>query len=118
MNTEKWCLDRNLSALQRGAYQSAKQHVDFLCGELMDMIHKDQWVVLPSHLMLSYPSLRLSPLGVVPQLGQRPQTICGCSFFCVNDETVDMASAESMQFGQALIIKFIIIVSASTPTEN
>jgi hypothetical protein len=69
----------------------------------VDMIHKGQWVLLPAHVVLYDPSLHLSHLGVVPQLGRRPWTICDYSFFCVNDETVDMAPAESMQFGRALL---------------
>jgi hypothetical protein len=71
MKTEPWSLDRKLSTLQRGGgHQSAKEHVDFLCGELVDMIHKGQWVLLPAHMVLSEPNLRLRPLGVVPQLGR------------------------------------------------
>jgi hypothetical protein len=102
MKAEPWSLDRKLSVLQQGGHQSAKQHLDFLCGKFVDMIHKGQWILLPAHMVLSDPNLRLGPLGVVPQLGRRPRTICDYSFFCVNDETIDMAPAESMQFGRAL----------------
>jgi hypothetical protein len=76
-----WSLERKLAALQCGAHQSAKQHVD----EFVDMINKGQWVLLPAHVVMADPNLRLNPLGVVSQLGRRPRTICDYSFFCVND---------------------------------
>jgi hypothetical protein len=94
-----WSLERKLAALQCGANQYANQHVDFLCGEFVDMIHKGQWFLLPAHIVISDPNLHLSPLGVVVQLGCHPRTICDFSFLCVTDETVDMAAADSMQFG-------------------
>jgi hypothetical protein len=98
-----WPLERNMVALQYGAHQSVKQHVDLLCGEFVDMIHKGQWVLFPAHVVMSDPNLRISPLGVVTQLSIRPRTICEYLFFCVNDETVDMAPSESLHFGRALL---------------
>jgi hypothetical protein len=100
---EHWSLGRKLTTLQRGAHQSMKQHVDFLSGEFVGTIHKGQWVLLPTHLMMSDPHFHLSPLGVAPQLGHRPQNTFGYYFLCVNDDAVEMATAESIQFDRALL---------------
>jgi hypothetical protein len=100
---DPWLLEGKLAALQCGAHQSANHHVDFLCGELIDIIHKGQWVLLPAHLTLSDPNLSLNPFGVMPQLGCRPRTICDYSLFCVSDDTVDTSPYESMPFGMAIL---------------
>jgi hypothetical protein len=65
-------------------------------------MRKGQWVLLPADLVLHEPTLRLSPLGVVPQRDRRPCTICDYSFFIVNLETIPLAPSEAMQFGRAL----------------
>jgi hypothetical protein len=98
-----WSLQRKLSALERGSHQSAKQHVDFLCSEFVDVIKKGQWILLPATQVLNNRNLRLSPLGVVPQRERRPRTICDYSFFLVNYDTIELCPAESMQFGRALL---------------
>jgi hypothetical protein len=98
-----WTLQQKLAALARGFHQSAKQHVDFLCGEFVNMIQKGQWILLPSKLLLDNHNLRLSPLGVVPQRDRRPRTICDYSFFLVNDDTIELCPEQSMQFGRALL---------------
>jgi hypothetical protein len=58
--------------------------------------------VLHVRLVLDKANLRISPLGVVPQWDRRPRTISDYSFFLVNEDTVDLAPAKSMQFGRAL----------------
>jgi hypothetical protein len=98
-----WSLQQKLAALKRDSHQSAKQHVDFMCGEFVDMIKKGQWILLPASLVLNNRNLRLSPLDVVPQRERRPRTICNYSFFLVNDYTIELCPAESMQFGRALL---------------
>jgi hypothetical protein len=94
-----WSLQQKLSALERGSHKSAKQHVYFLCSEFIDMINKGQWILLPVTQVLNNQNLRLSPLGVFPQRERRPRTICDYSFFLVNDDTIELCPAESMQFG-------------------
>jgi hypothetical protein len=64
-----WSLKQKLAALQRGPHQSARKHVEFLCGEFIDMIHKGQWILLPAHMLLYNKNLRLCPLVIVPQRG-------------------------------------------------
>jgi hypothetical protein len=71
-NSAPWSLQQKLSALERGSHQSSKQHVDFLCGEFIDMIKKVQWILLPATLVLNNRNLCISPPGVVPQCERRP----------------------------------------------
>jgi hypothetical protein len=54
-----WSLQQKLSALERGYHQSAKQHVDFLCSEFIDMIKKGQWILLPATQVLNNRNLQL-----------------------------------------------------------
>jgi hypothetical protein len=98
-----WSLRQKLSALERGSHQSAKQHVDFLCSEFVNMIKKGQWILLPATQVLNNQNLRLSPLGLVPQRERRPRTICDYALFLVKDDTIELCPAESMQFGRALL---------------
>jgi hypothetical protein len=98
-----WSLQQKLSALERGSHQPAKQHVDFLCSEFIDMIKKGQWILLPATQVLNNRNIRISPLGVVPQQECHPRTIYDYSFLLVNDDTIQLCPAESMQFGRALL---------------
>lgn len=63
------------------------------------MIAKDQWVVLPYSIVKTLNNVRISPPGVVPQWGRRPQWIVDYSFFGVNKDTMPLAPLEAMQFG-------------------
>jgi hypothetical protein len=99
---EPWSLLQKLQALKRGTHASAINHINFLTDEFVNMTEKGHWVVLPVRLVFDKANLRISPLGVVPQRDSRPRTISDYSFFLVNEDTVDLAPAESMQFGQAL----------------
>ena len=100
--TPPWGRPRVLRALKRGPHQSCREHVDFLHEEFADMVAKGQWVVLPAADVLDLPGLRVSPSGVVPQVGRRPRTIVDYSFSDVNEETLPLAAMEAMQFGHAL----------------
>jgi hypothetical protein len=88
--------------LHRGPHQSALEFRDFLVSEFVDMIRKKQWCLLPFASVAHLPSLRLSPLGVVPQRDRRPRTIVDYSFFGVNSESANLAPGTAMQFGKAL----------------
>jgi hypothetical protein len=61
-----WTFAQKSAALTRGPRQSARQHIPFLRQEVVDMIHKGQWTLLPARLVLNELQLRISPLGVVP----------------------------------------------------
>jgi hypothetical protein len=112
---EPWPLAKKIQALNRGLYASAINHVEFLRDEFVNMTDKVQWVVLPDRLVLNQTNLRLSPLGVVPQRDRRPRTISEYSLFMVNEDTVDLAPAESMQFGRALWI-ILNAIARANPT--
>jgi hypothetical protein len=96
-----WTFVQKAAALTRGPHQSARQYLPFLRQEFIDMIRKGQWTLLPDHLVFHEPQLCLSPLGVVPQRGHRPQTISDFSFFGVSHETVSVSPEECMHFGRA-----------------
>jgi hypothetical protein len=83
----------------------------FVLEEMADFARKGFWTVLPyeavsrlrplpgfKHLR----SLRVSPLGCVPQSDRRPRLIVYLSFYDVNADTVKLAPHEAMQFGRAL----------------
>ena len=50
----------------------------------------------------TYQSLRLSPLGLVPQRNWRDQMIFDYSYIGVNDDTLQLAPLNAMQFGRTL----------------
>ena len=102
LKTEPWSLARKSAALARGPHKSAKEHIEFLREEYASMMKKGHWTLLPAQLLMHQPDLRLSPLGVVPQVGRRPRTISDYSYFGVNEDTVPLAPVEAMQFGRAL----------------
>ena len=51
------------------------EHIEFLHEEFADMIAKAYWVVLPADAVKDLPGLRISPPGVVSQLGRCPRSI-------------------------------------------
>jgi hypothetical protein len=66
------------------------------------MINQGFWIILPYSTVKDWPTLRLSPLGVVPQRERRPRTIVDYSFNMVNTDTLKLAPPEAMQFGHTL----------------
>lgn len=88
--------------MDRGSHRSATEYLDFLEEEMVDMIHKQYWVVLPYRMVRDLPNLRISPLGIVPQRGRRPRTIVDYSFYGLNAQTQKAARQEAMQFGGTL----------------
>jgi hypothetical protein len=57
IKTEPWSRQRKDEVLKRGSHQSALLHTDFLCEELVYIIHKGQWVLLPTRLVLDEKNL-------------------------------------------------------------
>ena len=102
MSTDPWVPGRLAAALKRGPHSSAKNGVEFLRDEYADMIEKQQWIVLPADMIKSVFGLRLSPLGLVPQRGRRDRMISDYSYFDVNNDTLNIAPSEAMQFGRTL----------------
>jgi hypothetical protein len=99
MKPPNWSSSRYAAAQQWGPHKLAQEHIPFLCAEFTDMIRKGQWATLPARLLAGTATLQLSPLGVVPQREQRPHPICDFFFFGVNNETMQLSPANSMQFG-------------------
>jgi hypothetical protein len=101
-STGAWSKYTLENALERGPHRSCMEYIDFLHEEFIDMINKQQWIILPYSEAKELPGLRLSPPGVVPQRGRRPRWIVDYSWWKVNEETLPLAPKEAMQFGHAL----------------
>jgi hypothetical protein len=65
--TALWSRKQKLEALKHVPHQYALEHVDFLWGEFIDMIHKGPRILLPAHTVLHGKNLHLSLLCIVPQ---------------------------------------------------
>jgi hypothetical protein len=102
MQTPNWTPARLAQAVRRGPHKSCRDQEPFLSSEFSDFVEKSQWIVLPLSVAKTLPGLRLSPPGVVPQRGRRARLISDLTFYSVNDDTLQLAPPESMQFGRAL----------------
>ena len=102
MMTAPWTRADLQQAAHRGSHQSAANHVEFVCTEMLDFARQGFWTVLPLAVALNIPHLRLSPLGVVPQRNRRPRLIVDYTFSHVNAHTLKLAPPDAMQFGKAL----------------
>ena len=111
LSTPPWTTDRVEAALERGPHKSCAEHIAFLRDEFLGMINKGQWAVLPYSAVKDLPGLRLSPPGVIPQRDRRPRWIVDYTFSNLNNELLDIAPLDSMQFGRALerIIRHIVL---------
>jgi len=100
--TKPWSKRKIKQAQARGPHKSCFEYIDFLQEEFIDMIKKEQWVILPASAVLELPNVRISLPGCVPQRNRRPRWIYNYSWSDVNAETLDLAAKDSMQFGHAL----------------
>ena len=112
-STGPWSAERIDAALGRGPHPSCDKSTEFLCEEFVDMINKGQFVVLPAKVARTLKGVRVSPMGVVPQVGRRDRMVADHSFSGVNAETVPVVAVESMQFGHALerILREILLAN-------
>jgi hypothetical protein len=113
--TSPWTSAQLKTAIKRGPHRSCQEYIDFLETEFMDMIKKDQWVILPFKVAKTLPGLRISPPGVVPQRGRRPRWICDYTWSGINQATLPLAPTASMQFGHALD-RYLREILLSDPT--
>ncbi|KAI2491522.1 hypothetical protein MHU86_23050 [Fragilaria crotonensis] len=113
LHTPPWSAERKRTALARGPHKSSHGERAFVCEEILDFCRQGYWLVLPQDVVIGWPHLRVSPLGVVPQRDRRPRLIVDYSFSDVNAETVPLAPNEAMQFGRALQRVFTTIVHAN-----
>jgi len=98
-----WSRAQRRRAVNRGAHSSAKiQFKEFLFHDMLDMIQKRYWVVLPYSAVRNFPHLKLAPVGVVPQRTRRPRPIMDYTFNEVNQHSLPLAKLHAMQFGHAL----------------
>jgi len=112
MRTPPWPCSRQDAAVTRGPHLSAKHHLAFLEQEMLAMVQKGQWLILPYATVASLPNLRLSPLGVIPQHDCRPRTIADYTFSGVNGNMVPLADHLPLQFGRALLCILCKIISS------
>ena len=97
-----WTQARKDAAVARGPHKSAYEFQEFLRTEMADMVKKSIWTVLPYSKVKHIKSMRIAPIGVVPQNERRPRPIVDYSFYGLNAETLKLSPAEAMQFGRAL----------------
>jgi len=107
-HSEPWSDATYKYRLRRGSHKSCKEHMPFLREEMLTNVKKGFWFLLPEKMVRKWrdagrvKSLRVSPMGVVPQRERRPRVIVDYTFHGVNGDTVQLGPQESMQFGRAL----------------
>lgn len=107
------------SVFHRGTHTSAKHNfASFLHEDMLDMVQKGYWVILPFHCLGNLMRLKLAPAGVVLQCTRHPQPIMDYTFTEVNQFSVPLAPTEAMQFGHAppLILQRLAYASPSFGT--
>ena len=102
LKTAPWDKAKLDRCAKRGAHKSAYEHLEFLREEFLDFVRKGFWMLLPYSEVRNLEGLRLSPIGVVPQDGRRPRVIVDYSYWGVNDDTLQLSDANSMQFGRTI----------------
>ena len=58
--------------------------------DMLDMVKKHYWTVLPFHAMKHYVHLKLSPAVLVPQRTRRPRPIMDYTFIGVNSASLPL----------------------------
>ncbi len=99
--TAPWTFQEKDDAVAMNGYRSTHGYLGFLENEMVDMIKKGYWVVLPYRLVRNMENLRLSQAGIIPQRDRRPRLIVDYKRSGVNDATLATAPQEAMQFGRA-----------------
>ena len=102
MSGVPWSAGKIESALKRGSHKSSENGIDFLRNEFVDMMEKQQWIVLPADMIKQIYNMQLIPIGLVPQKNCRDKMISDNSYFNVNNDTFKIAPLEAMQFGRTL----------------
>jgi hypothetical protein len=103
MTTPPWTLAQKDAAVLRGPHSSAThEYRQFLEEEMASMIDLGYWGVIPYRAIRHFPSLKISPIGVIPQRERRPRSIIDYSWSGVNDATAPLAPFAAMQYGLAL----------------
>ena len=100
--TPPWTAGQTAEAVHRGPHQASHGDREFVAEEMLDFSQQGYWVIVPYDVARTWPNLRISPLGVVPQRNRRPRLIVDYTFSGLNAETLQWAPREAMQFGRAL----------------
>lgn len=90
------------NAMKRGPHKSSYGEREFVHQEVLDFCCQGYWLVLPFESVKGWPSLQISPLGVVPQRNRRPRLIVNYTWSALNSETLKLAPHKAMQFGHTL----------------
>jgi hypothetical protein len=101
LTTPPWDSTCIYATAMHGPHKSTYEYQDFLHNEMVDMILRHQWIVLPYNDIKDLPGLSLSPIGVIPQCDRRPRTIVDYTFYGVNADTCRLAPEEAMHFSRA-----------------
>ena len=112
LRTEPWTWSQCDAAVQWGPHKSSHGEREFVAEELLDFCRQGYWIVVPYADAATLEGLRVSPLGVVLQRNRRPRLIVDYSFSGVNEDTLQWAPREAMQFGRALQRVFTTLVHA------
>ena len=88
--TALWTLAQKQRAITWGPHKSSRGEREFVHNEIHDFCTQGYWIVLPFSVVQHWPSLRISPLGVVPQRNRRPRLIVDYTFSALNQETVKL----------------------------
>ena len=70
-STAPWTKAKVNMALKHGPHRSSHNGIDVLRTEYVDMMDKQQWIVIPASTVKNIKGLRLSSLGLVPQQNRR-----------------------------------------------
>lgn len=86
------------AAVQWRSHPSAKiAYADFLKQDMLYMIAKGFWTVVPYETVQHPPTLwKLSPAGVVPQRTRQPRVIIDYTFSKANPSTTQIADQHAM----------------------
>jgi len=101
--TAPWSRKQIRTVYTRGAHSSTlHQFKAFLYEDMLVMVKKKYWVVLPFNTVKHLPGLKLAPAGVVPQRTCRPRPIMDYTFTGVNQGSAPLAPMQAMQFGSTI----------------
>ena len=111
-NTKNWSQEYRDSVAYSSGYMSHSPYTGYLEQEMVDMVKKGYFALLPYHQVRQFEDLRLSHPAVIPQQSRRPRTIIDYTESGVNQATVPLAHPEAMQFGRARDRLFHTILTA------
>lgn len=115
IHTHAWTKLRIKQAMNCVAHRSCIDNMDFLESNFLEMINKNQWIVLSYPQIQDISSLQISPPEVIPQREYNPRWICDYLQYNVNQEKIDLFAAEPIQYGHALdcILREILLANPS-----